>query len=233
VDVTGSVNISQSPAVAGARADGGHTRGGRTYLVGEEGPELFTPGQTEVLQYSYEVSPESVTFQFINPLEEDLLVYMTLRGKALFEGEELEIKDASESASRKVNRVISKELSNKLWATDAQALTILYHDLNWRRKWVGFLDTFDVISSNKDGYERQLDREVGDIISISDPTFGITNRRHVIKHIKHRYDHALKTTYTLQPISGDNYAIMGAARLNQSRISGADYRPGTYLFEEE
>jgi TP901 family phage tail tape measure protein len=46
VDVTGSVNISQSPAVAGARADGGHTRGGRTYLVGEEGPELFTPGQT-------------------------------------------------------------------------------------------------------------------------------------------------------------------------------------------
>lgn len=32
------------PAVEGARARGGPVHGGKTYLVGEEGPELFTPG---------------------------------------------------------------------------------------------------------------------------------------------------------------------------------------------
>jgi hypothetical protein len=31
-----------APAVAGARASGGPVSGGKTYLVGEQGPELFT-----------------------------------------------------------------------------------------------------------------------------------------------------------------------------------------------
>jgi hypothetical protein len=33
-------------AVAGAKADGGPVAGGSTYLVGERGPELFTPGSS-------------------------------------------------------------------------------------------------------------------------------------------------------------------------------------------
>lgn len=37
-------------AVAGAFADGGTTQPGRSYLVGEEGPELFRPGQTGSVQ---------------------------------------------------------------------------------------------------------------------------------------------------------------------------------------
>lgn len=33
-------------AIAGARADGGPVSGGKTYLVGERGPELFTPSRS-------------------------------------------------------------------------------------------------------------------------------------------------------------------------------------------
>lgn len=38
--------IRSAPAIAGARAAGGPVIGGKTYLVGEEGPELFTPGRS-------------------------------------------------------------------------------------------------------------------------------------------------------------------------------------------
>lgn len=38
-------NLNQS-VIAGARANGGHVNAGSTYLVGENGPELFTAGQT-------------------------------------------------------------------------------------------------------------------------------------------------------------------------------------------
>lgn len=42
--------IPSAPAVAGARASGGPVMGGRTYLVGEEGPELFTaPGSGSIV----------------------------------------------------------------------------------------------------------------------------------------------------------------------------------------
>ena len=34
----------QMPAIDGARANGGRVRGGGNYLVGERGPELFSPG---------------------------------------------------------------------------------------------------------------------------------------------------------------------------------------------
>ena len=34
----------QMPAIDGAMANGGRVRGGGTYLVGERGAELFTPG---------------------------------------------------------------------------------------------------------------------------------------------------------------------------------------------
>lgn len=40
---------SDSPAVAGARAAGGPVRAGSTYLVGERGPELFTPPRSGVI----------------------------------------------------------------------------------------------------------------------------------------------------------------------------------------
>ncbi len=45
--VKGAVGLgSSSPAVDGARAAGGPIVGGRTYLVGEEGPELITPSRS-------------------------------------------------------------------------------------------------------------------------------------------------------------------------------------------
>jgi hypothetical protein len=37
------VESAGAPAIAGARAAGGPVSGGRTYLVGEKGPELFVP----------------------------------------------------------------------------------------------------------------------------------------------------------------------------------------------
>lgn len=37
---------SAAPVISGARADGGPVSAGRTYLVGERGPELFTPRQS-------------------------------------------------------------------------------------------------------------------------------------------------------------------------------------------
>lgn len=44
----GAVDLpaAAEPALAGTRAAGGPVAGGRTYLVGERGPELFTPPQT-------------------------------------------------------------------------------------------------------------------------------------------------------------------------------------------
>ncbi|WP_152048881.1 phage tail tape measure protein [Aureimonas psammosilenae] len=41
-----SVAAPTTPAIAGARARGGPVSGGSTYLVGERGPELFTPGRS-------------------------------------------------------------------------------------------------------------------------------------------------------------------------------------------
>ena len=38
------LNQLKSVTISGARASGGYVGGGRTYLVGEKGPELFTPG---------------------------------------------------------------------------------------------------------------------------------------------------------------------------------------------
>lgn len=38
------LNQLKSVTISGARANGGYVGGGRTYLVGEKGPELFTPG---------------------------------------------------------------------------------------------------------------------------------------------------------------------------------------------
>lgn len=38
-----------TPAVDGARAKGGPVGGGKTYLVGEKGPELFSPGRSGVI----------------------------------------------------------------------------------------------------------------------------------------------------------------------------------------
>jgi phage-related minor tail protein len=37
---------SSAPKVAGARAFGGEVNAGNTYLVGEAGPELFTPSRS-------------------------------------------------------------------------------------------------------------------------------------------------------------------------------------------
>ena len=37
--------VGQAPGIAGARAAGGAVKGGSTYLVGEHGPELVTPGR--------------------------------------------------------------------------------------------------------------------------------------------------------------------------------------------
>lgn len=34
------------PGISGGLANGGTAMGGKTYLVGERGPELFTPGRT-------------------------------------------------------------------------------------------------------------------------------------------------------------------------------------------
>jgi phage-related minor tail protein len=34
------------PGISGGLASGGTAMGGKTYLVGERGPELFTPGRT-------------------------------------------------------------------------------------------------------------------------------------------------------------------------------------------
>lgn len=45
----GGAGTGGSPAIDGARAEGGPVRAGGTYLVGEEGPELFTPGRSGVI----------------------------------------------------------------------------------------------------------------------------------------------------------------------------------------
>lgn len=52
---------TDSPAVAGARAAGGPVRAGSTYLVGEHGPELFTPPRSGVVVPNEVFMPASVS----------------------------------------------------------------------------------------------------------------------------------------------------------------------------
>lgn len=56
IDLTGSIRWPKflggggdEPAVDGARASGGPVRAGGTYLVGEKGPELFSPGRSGMI----------------------------------------------------------------------------------------------------------------------------------------------------------------------------------------
>lgn len=73
IDLTGAIRWpkflgggdDEAPAVDGARAKGGPVRAGGTYLVGEEGPELFSPGRSGVISpndaYRSATSGQSVT----------------------------------------------------------------------------------------------------------------------------------------------------------------------------
>jgi TP901 family phage tail tape measure protein/lambda family phage tail tape measure protein len=56
------------PVPAGAFADGGTTQPGRSYLVGERGPELFTPGQTGSVApiAAASAAPPQVNVQVVN-----------------------------------------------------------------------------------------------------------------------------------------------------------------------
>lgn len=50
-----------TPAVAGARAAGGPVTGGRPYLVGERGPEIFTPGRSGAITPNHRLGGGTVT----------------------------------------------------------------------------------------------------------------------------------------------------------------------------
>lgn len=56
--------------IAGARADGGPVSGGKTYLVGERGPELFTPSGSGNITPNHQLSGGNVS------------VYVTIKGNA-------------------------------------------------------------------------------------------------------------------------------------------------------
>lgn len=58
-----------SAGISGAMASGGTTQPGRSYLVGERGPEVFTPGQTGVVSpnaASMPAAPPQVNVQVVN-----------------------------------------------------------------------------------------------------------------------------------------------------------------------
>lgn len=50
-----------APAVDGARASGGPVIGGRTYLVGERGPEIFSPGRSGAITPNHKIGGRTVT----------------------------------------------------------------------------------------------------------------------------------------------------------------------------
>jgi hypothetical protein len=50
-----------TPLVAGARASGGPVTGGSSYLVGERGPELFTPGTSGNITPNNALGGSSIT----------------------------------------------------------------------------------------------------------------------------------------------------------------------------
>ncbi len=59
VAVSGSATASRGRRVAGARADGGPTGMGRTYLVGERGPELFTPKRSGSITPNHQLTADT------------------------------------------------------------------------------------------------------------------------------------------------------------------------------
>jgi lambda family phage tail tape measure protein len=63
----GGSAVPATTTISGQFADGGTTQPGRSYLVGERGPELFTPGQTGSVQpLAAAAAPAPVNVQVVN-----------------------------------------------------------------------------------------------------------------------------------------------------------------------
>jgi hypothetical protein len=58
---TGSNSASTTSPARGARANGGPVMGGGTYLVGERGPELFTPGTSGNITPNHAMGGANIT----------------------------------------------------------------------------------------------------------------------------------------------------------------------------
>jgi hypothetical protein len=186
----------------------------------EDGSDL-----TDQVDWSIEANAKSAVLRVTNPFEHDIILYLTLRGKAVIKGESVEIYDYSETAAQAIGKILQTELENPLWSSELQAKQVILHDLTWRSAQIGYVAELTMLSRDVEWYQRQLDIKLGDLISLTHRGYGIEDRLHMVKAISSKYTGALKTTLTLQPIPQNGLSFIGFMALDdpQSRLMDFDY----------